>query len=129
MLHGSKTEDRYTLPPPENELSAAESCFSIVCTAFARIAFCVETLFYMVTCDPYAVHCFPLAAFFKEGAMLSLWLAVICSAGTLGWAGSALGAVYALNVVVFVGLVGVWATLQFRSIYRDDPDMARFLER
>lgn len=65
----------------------------------------------------------------QEGALLSLWGAVIGSAGTLVWAGSSLGVVHQLNILVFVLLVGVWATLQFRLIYRDEPGVARLLER
>lgn len=66
----------------------------------------------------------------QEGALVSLWAAVVGSAGTLAWAGaSSLGLVQHLNVSAFVLLVGVWATLQFRPIYRDDPDVARPLER
>lgn len=60
---------------------------------------------------------------------MSLWVAVLGSAFTLVWSGSALGLVHKLNIVIFVLLVGVWATLQFRSIYRDNPDFARLLER
>lgn len=60
---------------------------------------------------------------------MSLWVAVIGCAGTLALAGLALGVAHVLTVVLFVALVGVWATLQFGSIYRDEPEIARFLER
>lgn len=65
----------------------------------------------------------------QEGALVSLWGSVLGTAGTLVWSGSILGLVHKLNIVAFVLLVGVWATLQFRSIYRDDPEVARLLER
>lgn len=60
---------------------------------------------------------------------MSLWASVLGSALSLLWSGSVLGLVHKLNIVGFVLLVGVWATLQFRSIYRDEPDVARLLER
>ena len=65
----------------------------------------------------------------QEGALISVWGAVITSAGALAWTASELGVVRVLNIVVFVALVGVWATLQFRFIYREDQDIARLLER
>ena len=61
--------------------------------------------------------------------MVSLWASVLGSAVSLVWSGSVLGLVHKLNIVAFVLLVGVWATLQFRSIYREEPDVARLLER
>eukprot|EP00752_Nemacystus_decipiens_P003365 g3112.t1 len=75
-----------------------------------------------------ACYCFDLADN-AEGALVSLWASVLGSAVSLLWSGSGLGLVHKLNIVGFVLLVGVWATLQFRSIYREDPDVARLLER
>lgn len=60
---------------------------------------------------------------------MSLWFVVISSAGTLAYAALDLGLVHVLNIVAFVALVGVWGTLQFRSIYREDPEVAQLLER
>lgn len=60
---------------------------------------------------------------------MSLWGAAIGCMGTLAWAGSALGVAHVLNLLAFVVLVGLWATLQFGTIYRDGADIARFLER
>ena len=60
---------------------------------------------------------------------MSLWASVLLSAVSLVWSASVLSMVHKLNIVAFVLLVGVWATLQFRSIYREDPDVARLLER
>ncbi|CAN0443153.1 unnamed protein product, partial [Ectocarpus sp. 12 AP-2014] len=75
-----------------------------------------------------ACYCFDLADN-AEGALVSVWGAVLWSAGTLLWAGSTLGLVHKANVLTCVLLVGVWATLQFGTIYRDGPDAARLLER
>ncbi|CAM9973927.1 unnamed protein product, partial [Scytosiphon promiscuus] len=75
-----------------------------------------------------ACYCFDLADN-VEGALVSLWTAVVGCAGTLAWAGSSLRLVHQLNVLAFVLLVGVWATLQFRPIYRTEPEVARLLER
>lgn len=65
----------------------------------------------------------------QEGALTSVWAVVMTSAGALVWTGWELGVVGVLNIVAFVALVGVWATLQFRFIYRDEQDVARLLER
>ncbi|CAB1116114.1 unnamed protein product [Ectocarpus sp. CCAP 1310/34] len=75
-----------------------------------------------------ACYCFDLADN-AGGALVSVWGAVLWSAGTLLWAGSTLGLVHKANVLACVLLVGVWATLQFGTIYRDGPDAARLLER
>lgn len=65
----------------------------------------------------------------QEGAMLTLWVVVVLCAGTLAWAGFALGVPHVLVMVTFVALMGVWSTLQFGSVFRDEPDLARFFER
>ncbi|CAM9905642.1 unnamed protein product, partial [Ectocarpus sp. 4 AP-2014] len=75
-----------------------------------------------------ACYCFDLADN-AEGALISVWGAVLWSAGTLLWAGSTLWLVHKANVLACVLLVGVWATLQFGTTYRDGPDAARLLER
>eukprot|EP00903_Cladosiphon_okamuranus_P018928 g17409.t1 len=75
-----------------------------------------------------ACYCFDLADN-AEGALVSLWASVLGSAVSLVWSGSVPGLVHKLNIVVFVLLLGVWATLQFRPMYREEPDVARLLER
>lgn len=60
---------------------------------------------------------------------MSIWTVVIFCSGTLVWAGSALGATQIATIVSFVVLVGMWCTVQFGWIYREDPELALLLER
>lgn len=65
----------------------------------------------------------------QEGALTSVWLIVASCTVTLVWAGVPLGMVKILVIVIFMLLVGVWATLQFGFLYRDDLELVQVLER
>lgn len=61
--------------------------------------------------------------------MVSIWTAIILSSCCLAWAGAALATVQIVIIVMFMLLLGVWSSLQFSCIYRDDPELALLLER
>lgn len=67
--------------------------------------------------------------FFQEGALVTIWSMVVCCSMSLAWAAAALGVMHVLVIVIFVVLVGMWCSLQFACVYRDDPLTARLLER
>ncbi|CAM9575867.1 unnamed protein product [Choristocarpus tenellus] len=65
----------------------------------------------------------------QEMSLVCVWGSVLTTTTTLLWGGSALGLIHCLCLASFALVLGIWATLQFCWVLREERDSARLLER